>query len=119
MADDVLHHHDGAFDDHAEVQSAKAEEIGRDVAEVETDRGEEQREGNGYGDDEGAAQVAEKQEEDECDEQDAHGEIVEHRGGGELQKITAVEEGDDLYAGWKDVVVELLDFGMDCGEGSV
>lgn len=54
MADDVLHHDDGAVDDHAEVQRTEGEEVGGDVAEVEADGGEEERERNGKRDDEGA-----------------------------------------------------------------
>ena len=77
MANDVLHHDDGAFDDHAEVQRAEREEIGGDVAEVEADGGEQQREGDGDGDDQGAAQVPEEEEEDDDDQDDALGQVVE------------------------------------------
>ncbi len=77
MADDVFDHHDGALDDHAEVERAEREEVRRDVAEVETDRGEQEGEGDRDGDDERAAEVAEKQKENDGDEDDALGKVVQ------------------------------------------
>jgi hypothetical protein len=47
VAHDVFHHDDGAVDDHAEIERAERKKIGRDVAEIEKNRGEEQGEGNG------------------------------------------------------------------------
>ena len=119
MANDVFDHDDGAFDDHAEVQRAEREEVGGDVAEVETDGGEEQGEGNGDSDDESAAQVAEEEEEDERDEEDADGEVVKNGFGGEAEEVAAIEEGNDLDARREDVGVEVVDFGVDGFKGAV
>ena len=85
MADDVFHHDDRAFDDHAEVESTEAEEIRGNVAEVEADGGKEQSKGNGDRDDQGSAEIAEEQEENEGDEKDADGEVVKHGFRGEVQ----------------------------------
>ncbi len=119
VADDVFDHHHRAFDDHAEVQRAEREEVGGDVAEVEADGGEEQRERDRDGDDERAAQVAEEDEQDERDEEDAFGEVMQNGVGGELEQVAAVEEGNDLHARRQDVLVELLDLGVDALRGSV
>ncbi len=118
MADDVLHHHHGAFDDHAEVQGAKAQEIGGDVAQVETDGGEEQSEWNRDRDDQGSAQIAEEQEQDKSDEKDAYGQVIQNGARCELEQSAAIEEWHDLHAGRKDVVVQFLDLGVNtlqCG----
>ena len=66
VADDVFDHDDGAVDHHAEVERAEREQVGGDVAEIEADGGEEQSERDGEGDDEGAAQVAEEEEQDDA-----------------------------------------------------
>src|SRR5262249_22312500 len=71
MAQDVLDHDHGAIDDHAEIESSQREEIRGDVPEIKKNRGEEQRKGDGDGDDEGAADVAEKQKQDEGDKQNS------------------------------------------------
>ena len=98
MANDVFDHHDGAVDDHAEVERAKGEQVGGDVAEVETDGGEQQREGNGEGDDDGAADIAEEEEEDDGDEDHALGEVVFDGFDRVVDQVGAIEEGHDLDA---------------------
>ncbi len=119
MANDVLDHDDRAVDDHAEVQRAEGEQVGGDVAEVEADGGEHQREGDRDGDDQGAAQVPEEDEEDDDDQDDALGQVVEDGGGGEMEEIAAIEERDDLHAGRENVIVEFLHLGVDSLEGGV
>ena len=116
MADDVLDHDDGAVDHHAEIQRAEREQVGGSVAQVQADRGEEQRKRHGERDDERAAHVAKEEEQDDDDEDDAFGEVVEHGVGGVVQQVAAIEKGNDLDAGRKDVVVEFGDLLVDAFE---
>ena len=64
LAEDVLDHDDRAVDDHAEIDRADRQQVGRDVRPVQTDEREEQRERNGDGDDQRRADAEEQQSED-------------------------------------------------------
>ena len=65
MAHDVLHHHHRAIHDHAEIERAERQQVRRNMSQVETDRGEQQRKRNGQSDDQRAADIAQKQEQDD------------------------------------------------------
>ena len=79
VADDVFNHDDRAIDDHAEVERAERKQIGGNAFQVETDGGKQQRKRDGRGDNEGAADVAQKQKQDDRDQDHAFGQIVQHR----------------------------------------
>ena len=64
VAHDVLHHHHRAFHHHAEIQRAQRQQVRGNVAQVETDGREQQRERNGQRDDERAAHVAQEEKQD-------------------------------------------------------
>ena len=110
---DVLDHHHGAFHDHAEVERAQRQQIRRNVPQVEADGGEQQRERNGQRDDQRAADIAQEDEQDHRNQDDAFGQVVHHRAGGQMQEVAAVEERNDLHAGRKNVIVQLLHLGVD------
>src|SRR5882757_8112615 len=76
VADDVLHHHNGAVDYHAEVKRSQRKQVSRDMAKIETNRGEEQGERNRQSDDDGSANVSEEQEEDDHHKDDSLRQIV-------------------------------------------
>ena len=78
MAHDVFDHHDGAVDDHAKIQSSERQEVRGNVSQVQTNGGEQQRERNGRGDDEGAANIAEKQQQNERYQDHPFGKVVQH-----------------------------------------
>ena len=61
LAEDVLHHDDRAVDDHAEVDRADRQQVGRNVRPVEADEREQQRERNRHRDDERRADAEQKQ----------------------------------------------------------
>ena len=108
MADDVLHHHHRAFHHHAEIERAQREQVGGNVVQVQADRGEQQRERNGQRHDQRAAGVAQEQEQDQRHQHDAFGQVVQHRVGGEVHQVAAVEERNDLHARRQDVLVQLV-----------
>jgi hypothetical protein len=77
---------------------------------VEANGGEHQREGNGERDDDGAANIAQKLEEDDGNQNHAFGQAALdcfHRVG---DKLGTVKEGHSFDALGKDAVVQLLDF---------
>ena len=98
MADDVLDHHHRAVHHHAEIQRAQRKQIGGNLLQVEANRGEQERKRNRQRDDERAAHVAEKQEENDDHQDDALGQVVQDRVGGEVHQVAAVDEGNDLHA---------------------
>ena len=122
VAKDVFDHHHRSVDDHAEVESAQRQQVRGNLAQVEQDGGEEQREGNGDGDDERAAHVAEKEEQNQRDQQHAVGQIAQDGVGGVVHEFAAVEMGDELHAlrqqsGFAIGAVQLVDLLMKRFEG--
>jgi hypothetical protein len=98
MADHVLDHHHRAVDQHAEVQRAQRKQVGGNVAQVEADGGEHQREGNGERNNDGAAHIAQKQKQNDRDQDHAFGQVVLHGLHRVLHQFGAVEEGNNLHA---------------------
>ena len=98
MADDVLYHHDRAVHDHAEVERSQRQQVGRNMTEVETDRSEQQRKRNGERNDQCSANIAEEEKEDDHHQDDALGQVVQHRVRGVVQQVAAVEERNDLHS---------------------
>ena len=98
MADDVFDHDHGTVDDHAEVQRAERKQVGGNVAQIEADGREQQREGNGERNDDRAAHIAEEEEKDDCNENDSFGQVVQHGMRGEMHQFAAIEEGHNFDA---------------------
>ena len=109
VADDIFHHHHGAVHDHAEVQRAEREQIGWNMLQVETNRSEQQREGDGKRNDESAAHVSQEEKENNNHQDDPFGQVVQHGMGGEVQQVAAIDEGNDLHPLRQDLIVQLLD----------
>ena len=116
QADDVLHHDDGALHDHAEIERAQRQQVGRNVAQVQAQRSEQERKRNGEGDDERAAYVAEEDKEDDCDQNNALGQVVKHGMGGQMHQIAAIQVGNNLHAGRQKMMVEELDLLVQGGQ---
>ncbi len=116
---DVFHHHHRAFHHHAEIERAEREQVGGNVVQVEADRGEEQGKRDGERDDQSAAGVAQKQEQDQRHQHDAFGQVVQHGVGGEVHQAAAVEERNHLDAGRQNVMVQLIDLGVNRVENGV
>ena len=105
---DVLHHHDGAVHENAEVNRANRQEIGGNALEVEADESEQQREWNRRGDDEPGANVEEEEHENDDDQHDAAQQIVLHHPRGERDQIHAIVKRVDLHILRQDVVIEFF-----------
>src|SRR5450631_2587612 len=119
MAKNVFDHHDGAIDEHAEVQRPEREEVGGDVAEVKANGRKEQRERHRQRNDDGATNIAEKQEEDDDDEEDAFAQVVQDGVRGVVDQVAAVQVGNDLDALGKDLLVQLLNLLVNSIEGGI
>ena len=67
--------------------------------QVEADGREEQREGNGDRDNQRTAYIPQEEKQNHDDENDAFGQVVQHRVGRvSADRSRAIEEGYDLYA---------------------
>src|SRR5580658_4038043 len=119
MANDVFDHHYGAVYHHAEVQGSKGKKIGRNVSQIEADGGEQEREWNGERNDNGAAHVAEEEEENDGDQNHALGKVALHSLHRELHQIGTVEERHNLNALRQNAVIQLVDFLVDFLEDGV
>ena len=60
-----------------------------------------------------APHIAQQNEKDDNDEDHALGEITQDSVGRVMHQIVAVEIRDNLYSGWKYVIIEPLDHGVD------
>src|SRR5580698_1163295 len=89
------------------------------MVQVKAYRGEEQREGYRQRDNQCAPDIAEEQEQNDDDKNDALGQIVEHRVCGEVQQIGAVEKWNDLHARREHALVQLLYLRVDAFERCV
>ena len=98
VADHIFDHHHRAIHHHAEVQRAQRKQVGGNMTQVETDGGEQQRKGNGEGNDDCAAHVAQKEKENDRDQDHAHGQVVLNSLNRKLHQIGAVEERHHLHA---------------------
>ncbi len=99
VAENVLHHDDGAVHHHAEIQRAKGQQVCGNALQLETRRRKQQRKRDRQGDDECSTNIPEKQKQNDHDQNDAFGEIVQHGMRGVVDQITPVDERNDLYAG--------------------
>ena len=114
MAQHVFDHHYGAVDDHSEIERAKREEIRGHVAQIKANGGEEQRKGNGQDDDQRRPDIAEEEKQNDRDQQDSFGQIVHHRVRSEVNQVAAVEEGHNFYSGRQEMIVQIVDFLVQC-----
>ncbi len=73
---DVLHHHHGSIHHHSEIQCAQGQQVRRNSLQLQTSRGEQERKWDGQRDDDRSADVAEKHQQNNHDENDSLGEVV-------------------------------------------
>ena len=108
VANDVFDHDHRAVHHHSEIQRAQRKKVRGNLAQIEPDGSEEQGERNRERDDEGGANIAEKEEEDDRHQDHAFDQVMHHRVQGEMKQIAAVQHGNDLHTGRQDAVVELV-----------
>src|SRR3974390_1745755 len=110
---DILHHDHRGIDDDAEVNGAERQQVGILPAQYQDDDREEQRKGNVDADDDGAAQIAQKQPLNKEDQQAAEDQVVQHRVRGHADQRAAIVKRDDFYAGGQAAVrIEFRDLGL-------
>src|ERR1017187_5336944 len=91
-------------------------QVGGDVPQIQAKRSEEERERNGERDDECAAQVAEKDKENDGDQNYSLGQVVKHGMSGQMHQVAAIQVGNDLDARRQEMVVEEIDFLVQGGQ---
>ena len=104
VALDVLHLDDGRVDDHADRdgQTAEGHEVGRQPEQAHHDEREQDRERQGQEHDEGAAEAAQEQVEDEDDEQGADEQRLGDRVDGPVDDVGPLVIGHDAEAERQD-----------------
>ena len=112
MAHDVFHHHYRAIHHHSEVERAQREQVGRNAFQLEATRGEEQGERNGERHDDRAAHISEEDQQDDDHQNDAFGEVVQHRFGGVVHQFATIDKRDDFDSRWQNMIVQLVDLFM-------
>src|ERR1700680_4717615 len=80
------------------------------MLEVQTDRGEQQRKRDCERNNQCAAQVSQEHKQDHRNQYDSFGEVVQHRVGGQMHQIAAIQVRNDFYAGRQEVLVEKIHF---------
>src|ERR1700733_3684473 len=92
----ILDHNHGGIDDDAEIDGADRQQVCILAAQNENDDAEEQRERDICADDDGAAQIAQKQPLNGENKQNAEDEVVQHGAGGDADEHGAVVERNQL-----------------------
>ncbi len=108
VANGVLHHDHRAIHHHAEIERTEGKQVGRNMADVEPDGGEQQRERNREGHDQSGADIAQEQQKHDGHQDHAFTQVVHHRVQGIAQEIGAIQHGNYLHAGRQDAVIELF-----------
>ena len=94
----VLHDHDRAVDDDAEVQRAQAHEVGADLVRDHARKGEQHGQRDDHGRDQRRPDVAQEQEQDHDDQRGAFQQVLLDGGDGLVHQIAAVVDRDQLHA---------------------
>ncbi|MOA04310.1 hypothetical protein D3C78_1238580 [compost metagenome] len=97
-ADGVFDDHHGAVDNDAEVQCAKAHQVGTDLVSEHAGEGEEHGQWNHHGGDQCRADVAQEQEQHGDHQDRALDEVFLHRGDGLVHQRSTVVDGDRDHA---------------------
>ena len=86
----------------------KRKKICGNLAQIEPNRSEHQGKRNRERNDQGRANIAEEQKQDDRNQNHPFAEVVQHRVQREMKQIAAVQHGNDLHAFGQDAFVELL-----------
>ena len=119
VTNDVFNHHHGTINDHAEIERTQAEQVRRNMSQIETNGCKQQRERDGEGDDQRAAEIAEEQEENDDDKDDSLGQVVKHRVRRQVQEVASIKEGHYRDALRQHAFVQLLNLLVDVLKGCV
>ena len=92
VAHDIFDHHDGAIDNHAKIQRTKRQQVWRNVAQIQTNRSKEQREGNCQRNNQCSARIAQKEKEDNHHQDDSLSQIVQDRMRCVADQVRAIQE---------------------------
>ncbi len=119
-AHDVFHHDHGCIHDQAEIDGADREQVGGLAAQQDQPDRERQREGDGGGHDQRAAQIAQEDVLQDEYQQYAFDQIMHHRMRGDADQVRAVIDAFDMHAGRQNAGgVDLLHqrfHGVDSGQ---
>ena len=83
------------------------------MAKVKADRCKQQCERYGERNNDRPTHIAQKQKQNNYDEDDSLGEVMQHGMGGVVEQVAAIEERYDFDAVGKDAIVEFVDLLVD------
>src|SRR3984885_23974 len=117
---DIFHHDHGGIDNDAEVDRTERQQVGVLALQHQNDDGEKQRERNVGADDDGAAQIAEKNPLNDENQETTENQVVQHRVRRDPDQRASVVVGNDLDARRQAAVaVELCNLGLDARDDVV
>ncbi len=99
MMNGVLHHHDGAVHDHAEVDGAEAHQVGADAEQAHAKKTDQHGTRNDGGRDQRRAQISEEEQQDDGDQNEPFEEILLDRVDGAVDYKRLVVERRDFDPG--------------------
>ena len=89
------------------------------MPQIQTQRREQKRERNGERYDQCPANVAKEDEQNDRDQDDSLGQVMEHGMRGQMDQVASVQVRNDLHTGRKKMIVEEVDLFMQRGEDVV
>src|SRR5579883_1324717 len=89
------------------------------MPQIEADRRKQQGKRNGQRHDQRAARVPQKQEQNDGDQNDSFGQVMQHRVGGVVNEVAAIDERNHLDALGKNRSVQLLDLPVNVLQGLI
>src|SRR5260221_10416552 len=120
MSKHVLDHNHGSVDDEPEIDRTHRQQVRRLAAQQHDADGEEQRERDGRGDDDGAAQIAKEDKLHHEYQHDAEDHVVQHGARGDIDQLAAVVDLFDMHPGRQDVrAVDLRHLRLDALYGGL
>src|SRR2546421_9625126 len=102
-AEYAFHHQHRGVHDQPEIDGTDREQVRRFASQNHDPDGEEEREGNGGSDDDGAAQIAEKHPLQQKDQKDTNDHVVQDRVRGYVDQVLAIVDALDTHAGRQDI----------------
>src|ERR1017187_7928700 len=108
FAVDVLHHHDRAVDDDAEIDCTDGEQIGGAIVGMQGDEGKQKGKRNGERDNDGCAKTDQEENQNDQHQDHAAEEVAFHRICGERDQFTPVVKRVDFDVLRKDVAIQFI-----------
>jgi hypothetical protein len=119
VADDVFHHHHRAFHHHAEIERAERKQVGGNIFRSRQMEANSSENGMVSATINAPRDIAEKDEQDHRHQNDALGQVVQHRVGGEVHQVRCGRETERSSRPAAESFVQLVHLGVNRFERGV